>query len=100
MENQLIDDPRVYTTDPDRPSKGRTFVWDRTKWYEREIGKNGAVAFSPVADSYSELFRWLSQTGPVELTELENEFSLMVAEEFLDQDMLYPEAPELSDQYT
>ena len=100
MEKELFGgvEPRVFTTNPDDPGEGRTFVWAKTRWYERLEGTSGAVAFTPVADSENELRVWLSQQQLAELTELDDEEAYMVREEFLEQSALYPEAPELSDE--
>lgn len=92
-------DPRVFVTDPNDPTEGRTFVWAKTKWYEREEGDSGDVAFTPVADSEEELHEWLAEQG-LDLDEVDRDtdYGRTVREEFLDQAPLYPEAPELSTQ--
>jgi hypothetical protein len=90
-------DPRVFVTQPDSPDDGRTFVWAITRWFERLQGETGAVEFSPVAEDEDELRSWLSEQG-LEMTELDDEFTRTVREEFLEQSPLYPEAPELSTQ--
>lgn len=48
-------DPRVFSTSPDDPDEGRTFVWARTKWFEREESDSGAVEFSPLEMSEAEI---------------------------------------------
>lgn len=92
--------PRVYTTSAQAPSEGRTFVWARTRWYERVEGDTGAVAFTPIADSDQELRDSLSPDESAALSELDDEVAAAVRDEFLEQTPLYPEAPELSDQET
>lgn len=92
---------RVFVTDPDSPDDGRTFVWARTRWYERIEGEPGDVEFEPVADSEEDLRSWLSQEGLGDLTELDpndEEFAQTVEQEYFEQSPLYPEAPELSNQ--
>ncbi len=89
-------DPRVFVTDPDNLEEGRTFVWALTRWFERLEGEEtGAIEFSPVAEDEEELRTWLSDQG-LEITELDDEYTQQVREEFLEQSPLYPEAPELS----
>lgn len=91
-------DPRVFVTDPDAPEDGLTFVWARTQWFERIASEEtGAVEFSPTSMDEPALREWLSQQG-LELTELDDEYARTVREEFLAEDPLYPEAPELSNQ--
>jgi hypothetical protein len=90
--------PRVFTTNPDDPESGRTFVWALTKWYERAVGETGAVAFPPLAESEEELRGTLSASDSASLTEVDDTFAAMVRDEFLQQAPLYPEASELSDQ--
>lgn len=100
MQNELFDnaDPRVYVTS-DGESR-RTFVWARTRWYERLFdATTGAVEFSRVADSDEELRDWLREQDPdLDIDERDESFAELVREEFLNQTPLYPEAPELSDQ--
>ncbi len=57
MEKQVLHgtSPGVFTTNPRDPEEGRTFVWARGRWYEREVGDWGNVTFPPVADSEDEL---------------------------------------------
>lgn len=88
--------PRVFSTQPDNPAEGRTFVWAWTQWFERLEGTSGNVAFSPIADSEEELHRRLSQQGTFEKSEIDNRYGDIVLQEFLNQVPLYPEAPELS----
>ena len=90
-------DPRVFVTDPDNPSDGQVFVWANTQWFERIEADNGAVEFSPTSMDEDELREWLSEQS-LEITELDDEFAREVRDEFLNQNPLYPEAPELSNQ--
>ena len=46
---------QILGTNPDRPEKGRIFVWTKMGWFERLEGSSGNVAFTPVADSEEEL---------------------------------------------
>jgi hypothetical protein len=90
-------DPRVFVTDPDDPESGRVFVWALTRWYERELGQRGNVAFAPFADSEQDLYD-RAHLSPGDLTEISNDFCATVRQEFKDQAILCPEAPELSEQ--
>ncbi|HUF52940.1 MAG TPA: hypothetical protein VMR52_04095 [Dehalococcoidia bacterium] len=93
-----VSDPRVFVTAPDNPEEGRAFVWARTQWFERMTSDTGAVEFSPMSGmDEHDLREWLSGQGE-DRTELDNEFSRVVREEFLEQNPLYPESPELSNQ--
>ncbi len=40
-------DPRVFVTSRKAPEGGRVFVWAAARWYERELGQGGNVAFPP-----------------------------------------------------
>ncbi len=93
--------PRVFGTNADDPASGRIFVWTTQGWFEREEGPWGDVAFTPVADSETELKAWISQKDPeADLVELgqDDEYGRMVFEEFKEnaEAPLYPEAPETS----
>jgi hypothetical protein len=90
-------DPRVFTTDPENPGEGQTYVWARTQWFERVESGTGAIEFSPLPYDEPTLHEWLSEQG-LEITELDDGFTEIVREEFLEQTPLYPEAPELSNQ--
>lgn len=90
--------PRVYGTAIRNPEERRIFVWAWTRWFEREEGATGAVAFVPLADSEEELRGWLSHEEEQEFEELENRYGAIVREEFLNQVPLYPEEPELSNE--
>jgi hypothetical protein len=107
MEKQLLAgaDPRVFSTDPEDPEEGRTFVWATTRWYERVVDdETGAVEFPHLFDSEAELHGWLKEEEGIdpehELSELDvdDDYYRMVREEFMNQTPLYPEAPELSDE--
>lgn len=100
MERDLLEgvQPRVFVTSPDDPEEGATFVWARTRWYERVEGDLGNVAFTPIADSDEELRQWLSLEDLPDVTELDDDYARRIAEEFLEQAPLYPEAAELSDE--
>lgn len=87
-------DPRVFSTSPDDPGEGRTFVWARTKWFEREESDSGAVEFSPLEMSEAEIHDWLREQD-LEMTELDDEFSYVVRDEFRSESSLYPEPAEL-----
>jgi hypothetical protein len=87
-------DPRVFSTSPDDPGAGRTFVWARTKWFEREEGDSGAVEFSPLEMSEAEIRDWLRDQD-LEVAELDDEFSDLVRDEFRSESSLYPEPGEL-----
>ncbi|MBI2854375.1 MAG: hypothetical protein HYX87_05585 [Chloroflexi bacterium] len=88
--------PRVFATDIDDPSEGRVFVWAWTSWFERIEGPSGAVVFTPAGSSEKELREMLLQQGKPDLSELDDEYSKEIIQEFLDQVPLFPEAPELS----
>jgi hypothetical protein len=100
MERDILQEaqPRVFVTEPDDPEEGLTFVWARGRWYQRVEGDMGNVAFPPVADSEEDLRQWVSQQGPADLTELDEDYARQVTLEFQEQAPLYPEAPELSDE--
>jgi hypothetical protein len=87
-------DPRVFSTSPDDPDEGRTFVWARTKWFEREESESGAVEFSPLEMSEAEIHDWL-RGQDLEMTELDDAFANDVRDEFRSESSLYPEPAEL-----
>ena len=90
-------EPKIFTTNPRNPQAGHTFVWAWTEWFEREEGDSGAVTFTPIADSESELRKWLSlHHHESELTEIKGLFARDVMDDFLEQVPLFPEAPETS----
>ena len=89
---------RVFTTDPENPDEARIFVWAPTGWFERvEDEESGAVEFSPLSMDEHALREWLSESE-LEIDEIDDEFARTVREEFLNEDPLYMEAPELSNQ--
>jgi len=91
--------PRVFGTDPDNPEHGRVFIWTTMGWFERVEGPWGDVTFTPVADSEDQLKEWISKNNPdVDLIEMDNEFGKTVYQEFMEEEPLYPEAPETSSQ--
>jgi hypothetical protein len=86
-------------TDPDAPEEGRAFVWAETLWFERiESEETGAVEFSPMSGMDEHDLREYLSAEDLELTELDDEFAKTVREEFMNEDPLYAEAPELSNQ--
>ena len=88
-------EPQVFTTHPNNPETGRTFIWAWTEWFEREEADSGAVTFTPIASSETELRYWLDEHHcTMELTEIDNTFAKDVKDEFLEQTPLFPEAPE------
>ena len=90
-------EPRIFSTYPENPDAGRTFIWAWTEWFERIEGDSGNVSFTPVADSEPELRRWLLvQKCNRDLMEITGEFARDVRAEFLEQVPLFPEAPETS----
>jgi hypothetical protein len=89
--------PRIFGTDPDNPEHGRVFIWTKMGWFERSEGPWGDVTFTPVADSEDELKEWISREDPdIDLVEMNNEFGRTVYQEFMEEEPLYPEAPETS----
>jgi hypothetical protein len=91
--------PRIFGTDPDNPEHGRTFIWTKMGWFERVEGPWGDVTFSPVADSEAQLKEWISKNNPdIDLIEMDNAFGRTVYQEFMEEEPLYPEAPETSSQ--
>jgi hypothetical protein len=84
-------------TRPDEPEAGRVFVWAHTRWFERMESPtdNGAIEFSPIADSEDDLRERLRGEG-VDMDELDDEFAGVVKDEFLNEVPLYPEAEEES----
>ncbi len=93
------EDPRIFSTNPDDPDEGRTFIWVSTGWFERIEAEDGdgAVDFSPLSMDEHALRQWLSEQN-LEITELDDEYAVDVREEFMAEDPLYMEAPELSNQ--
>jgi hypothetical protein len=91
-------DARVFTTNPEEPGEGRTFVWTPTGWFERiSSDETGAVEFSPLSMDEDALREWLSEQD-LDITEVDDDFYDLVREEFAGESPLYLEAPELSNQ--
>ncbi|MEX0761486.1 MAG: hypothetical protein WD208_05140 [Dehalococcoidia bacterium] len=102
MEREVFRDarPQVHVTNPDDPEEGRCFVWAKGRWYERVEGQTGAVEFPYLADSDQDLREVLIGTDAYdEKVELDDDFASEVRREFMEQTPLYPEAPELSQEY-
>lgn len=100
MQEEVFEgaDPRVFLLDSSDVE--RVFVLAKGLWYERLEGQTGAVEFTRIARDQQELIDKLSAAeGESELIEADEEFGSEVIEEFLEQTPLYPEAPELSDQW-
>src|ERR1700690_644307 len=75
--------PRVYGTNPDDPDEGRVFVWTMQGWFERIEGNSGNVAFTPIADSETNLREMMARDSPsADLVELGGEYRKMISEEF------------------
>ncbi|MEO8458458.1 MAG: hypothetical protein ABI559_11680 [Chloroflexota bacterium] len=93
------EDPHVFTTNPDDPDEGRTFVWVSTGWFERIEAEDGdgGVEFSPLSMDEHALREWLSEQN-LEITEIDDDYAEDVREELLADEPLYMEAPELSNQ--
>ena len=89
--------PRVFGTNRDQPDEGRIFVLTKMGWFERIEVQSGAVAFTPVAQSDSEMRELVSRDDPsVELVQLSGHYRKMVAGEFGDQTTAYRDSPEYS----
>jgi hypothetical protein len=88
---------RIFGTDSDNPDEGRIFVWTKMGWFERLEGRSGDVAFTPVAQSESELRELISRDDPsADLFQLGGEYRKMVSEEFMEQSPSYRDSPEYS----
>jgi hypothetical protein len=88
---------RILGTDSDNPDEGRIFVWTKMGWFERLEGRSGDVAFTPVAQSESELRELISRDDPsADLVQLGGEYRKMVSEEFMEQSPSYRDSPEYS----
>lgn len=103
MQNEILKgaDPRVFILDHSiEGAVERVFVVSKGIWYERIEGQTGAVEFLPIADGQQELReRTAGETGEFDLLEAEDDLGEEVIREFMEQTPLYPEAPELSDQW-
>ena len=90
---------QIFGTDPDSPDSGRIFVLTNTGWFERIEDQSGAVAFTPIAQSESELREYISRDDTsADLVQLGGEYREMVSEEFMEQSPLYQDSPEYSDE--
>ena len=90
---------RILGTNPDNPDEGRIFVWTKMGWFERLEGQSGDVAFTPVAQSESELRELISRDDPsADLVQLGGDYRKMVSEEFMEQSPSYRDSPEYSDE--
>jgi hypothetical protein len=90
--------PRVLVTNAAHPDEGRTFVWTKMGWFEREEGNLGDIAFARIVDSEDEL-RGLLNNGhtKLDLFEAGGEFRRTVTTEFMDQE---PSNPDSADNYS
>jgi hypothetical protein len=89
---------RIYGTNQADPEEGRIFVWTKTGWFERIAGLHGNVAFTPVADSETELRELILRDAPtLDFIELSGEFRKMVSEEFMEQSTDYRDTPVYSE---
>ena len=89
--------PRVFATNQDQPDEGRIFVLTKMGWFERIEVQSGAVAFSPVAQSESEIKEFVSRDDPsAELVQLSGHYKKMVSREFNEQSTSYRDSPEYS----
>jgi hypothetical protein len=90
---------RIFGTDPDNPDEGRIFVWTKMGWFERLEGQSGDVAFTPIAQSESELRELISRDDPsADLIQLGREYRKMVSREFMEQSPSYRDSSEYSDE--
>jgi hypothetical protein len=90
---------RIFGTDSDNPDEGRIFVWTKMGWFERLEGQSGDVAFTPIAQSESELRELISRDDPsTDLVQLNLEYRKMVSKEFMEQSPSYRDSPEYSNE--
>ena len=88
---------RIFGTNPDQPDEGRIFIWTKMGWFERIEVQSGAVAFSPVAQSESELRELVSRDDPsFDLVPLSGQYRKMVSREFNEQSTSYRDSPQYS----
>jgi hypothetical protein len=88
---------RIYGTNREQPDEGRIFVLTKMGWFERIEAPSGAVAFTPVARSESEMKELVSSDDPsAELVQLGGHYNKMVAREFIEQSSSYLDSPEYS----
>jgi hypothetical protein len=80
-------------------NKGRIFVLTNMGWFERIEDQSGAVAFTTIAQSESELREYISRDDPsADLVQLGGKYKEMVSEEFMEQLPQYRDSPEYSDE--
>ena len=90
---------QIFGTDPDNPDNGRIFVLTNMGWFERIEDQSGAVAFTHIAQSESELREFISRDDPsANLVQLGGEYRKMISEEFMEQAPSYRDSPEYSDE--
>lgn len=94
-------DPRVFVLNQGRRTgPASVFVLAKGFWYERVEGETGAVEFPRIADDQESLREQMAPHGEgFDLVELDGETAGEIRREFLEQTPLYPEAPELSEQW-
>jgi hypothetical protein len=86
---------RVLSTNPDDPTAGRIFVWTKMGWFERIQGQTGAVAFTHIAESTTEVRSVILRKNPeADLYELTGKIDSIIRKEFLDQSRSSPASPE------
>jgi hypothetical protein len=86
---------QILGTNPDNPTKGRIFVWTKMGWFERLVGQDGDVAFTPIAESEEELRELVSRDNPdTDLGDLRGKYRKIVSEEFIEQSPSYSDSPE------
>jgi hypothetical protein len=84
--------PRVLVTDAENPEDGRTFVWTKMGWFEREEGTLGDVAFTRIAESEEELKELLQEEdASIDLTEAFGVYRKTVTAEFMEQEPSVPD---------
>jgi hypothetical protein len=89
--------PQIFTTNQDQPDEGRIFVLTKMGWFERIEVQSGAVAFTPIAQSESEMRELVSHDDPTaELVQLSGHYRKMVSREFTEQSTSYRDSPEYS----
>jgi hypothetical protein len=90
---------QIFGTDPDNPDNGRIFVLTNMGWFERIEVQSGAVAFTFIAQSESDLHEFISRDDTsANLVQLGDNHKKMVSEEFMEQSPQYRDSPEYSDE--
>ena len=83
---------QILGTNPDRPEKGRIFVWTKMGWFERLLA-SGNVAFSPIAESEEELRELILEDDPeADLSPVSGKYRKKIAEEFIEQSRSNPDS--------